>query len=384
MCGKSPALEARLAAEILSGGPMPFDRFMARALYDPDGGYYASSGKRVGKSGDFITNVSMGPVFGEVMAGQIVEMWEALGRPGDFVVCEQGANDGHLAADILRGLEPTPLSGVRMILIEPVPALRRVQQELLRGANVSWVAAPDELPEMCGVHYSNELLDALPVHVLRSHGTGWSELSVAREHDRFVWSEGPPGDEVRLLAESLPLRPQGFTTEVCTGYGALMRGVGERIRRGFFLAIDYGLSAREFLDEHRREGTLRCYSRHRQDGRPLEDVGQKDLTAHVNFSHLVQAADAAGWSLGGFADQHHFLVGAATKMLLALDGQPNPTKLRPLTALLHPENMGRQFQAIVFSRSVLDAQLSGFQYARPSASRFLSSPPALAGSWLCN
>ena len=117
MSGKLPGLEARLAAEILSRGPMPFDRFMARALYDPDGGYYASSGRRVGRSGDFITNVSMGPVFGEVLAGQLVEMWEALGCPDDFVVCEQGANDGCLAADILKGLEATPLSGVRMILI---------------------------------------------------------------------------------------------------------------------------------------------------------------------------------------------------------------------------------------------------------------------------
>lgn len=375
MCGKSPGLEARLAAEILGRGPMTFDRFMERALYDPAGGYYAVSGQRVGRHGDFITNVSMGPVFGKVLAGQILEMWEALGRPADFVLCEQGANDGHLAADILRGLEGSPLAGVRLILIEPVPALRSAQLATLAGANVGWVASPDELPEMCGVHYSNELLDALPVHVLRSNGEGWSELSVAREQDAFVWSEGPLSEDVRPLAESLPARPSGFTTEVCTGYLDLMRRVGDRIRRGFFLAIDYGLTTSDLLAEHRREGTLRCYSQHRQDARPLEAVGQKDITAHVNYSLLTRAAFASGWALGGFADQHHFLVGAATKMLLELDGHPNPAQLRPLTALLHPENMGRQFQAILFSRGIPPPRLSGFQHARQSDSDALTAEP---------
>lgn len=366
MCGKSPGLEARLAAEILSRGPMPFDWFMERALYEPDVGYYAASSQRVGRRGDFITNVSLGPVFGKVLAGQIVEMWKGLGCPADFVLCEQGANDGCLAADILRGLEGTPLSGVRLILIEPVPALRSVQQAKLSGANVRWVASPDELQESCGVHYSNELLDALPVHVLRSHGEGWNELAVAFEHGRFVWSEGPLSDDVRSIAGAFPVRPRGFTIEVCTRYHDLMRRVGDRIQRGYFLAIDYGLTTGELLAEHRREGTLRCYSRHRQDARPLESVGQKDITAHVNYSLLVQAALASGWELGGFADQHHFLVGAATKMLLDLDGHPNPAQLRPLTALLHPENMGRQFQAILFSRGIPPPRLSGFQHARPS------------------
>jgi len=366
MCARSPGLKARLAAEIEAGGPIPFARFMEQALYDPQDGYYSAGPGRVGKRGDFITSVSMGPVFGEVLAGQFLELWDALGRPQDFAICEQGGNDGAFASDVRRALEQTPLAEVRWILIEPLPRLRAAQEERLRGTPTDWVSSPRELPEFCGIHFSNELFDALPVHVVRSDGSRWSELRVGRAADQFIWVEAAPTPEVAAAIADFPQRPAGFTSEVCTRHAEIFQGVGSRLTRGALLAIDYGLTTQALLAGHRSEGTLRCYAGHRQDGLPLQEPGQKDITAHVNFSHLVREARNAGWRPLALTDQHHFLVGAAQKLLLALDGHPNPKKLRPLVSLLHPENMGRQFQAVLFAKGCGEIPLSGFQYARPS------------------
>jgi len=314
--------------------------------------------------GDFITSASVGPVFGEVLAGQFLEMWEQLGQPRDFAICEQGGNDGTFAADVRQALQPTPLAGVRWIFIEPVPHLREAQQERLRETPTHWVSSANELPEFCGVHFSNELFDALPVHVVRSDGTRWNELRVGRSDGAFVWVEAALSPGVTEAIEDFPSRPAGFTTEICTRYGEVLEGVGRRMQRGFLLSIDYGMTTEALLADHRCEGTLRCYFGHRQDSSPLETPGRKDITAHVNFSHLVREALKAGWEPLALTDQHHFLVGASRKMLLAMDGHPNPAKLRPLMSLLHPENMGRQFHAILFAKGCKGMSLSGFQHAR--------------------
>lgn len=367
MSGKLPGLEERLAAEIASRGPIGFDRFMECALYDSDDGYYASGAKRVGKDGDFFTNVSLGPVYGEILAGQFLEMWCALGQPGDFALVEQGANDGRLARDILDALADTPLGGIRLNIVEPHAALRRVQEETLLSKNVGWFQRTEDLPEICGVHFSNELFDSFPVHVVRSTGESWSELLVGWDEGGFCWKQAPPGPELAEILSLFPQRPPGFTTEICKGYAGFFRSFSVKLSRGFLLAVDYGLTTAALLEEHRREGTLRCYSGHRSDCHPLDAPGKKDMTAHVNFSLLAEEAIRSGWNLEKFTDQHHFLVGAATKMLLALDGSPNSRKLRQLTTLLHPESMGRQFHAILFSKGMEPGTaLSGFRHARDS------------------
>jgi SAM-dependent MidA family methyltransferase len=367
MSGKSPGLEARLAAEIETSGPLRFDRFMERALYDPEDGYYASGKSAIGKHGDFFTNVSIGPVYGEVLAGQFVEMWHALGRPSGFTLIEQGAGDGQLAQDILNALASTALAGVPLVVVEPSDALRKIQSEKLTGHNVSWVADADALPELCGVHYSNELFDAFPVRVVRSTGGGWLELFVDSKDESFTWLEMPLAGELAVIVAEFPIRPKGFTTEVCLAHRPLLQTLSAKITRGFLLAVDYGMTSESLLAEHRADGTLSCYRGHRRDSNPLEAPGQKDLTAHVNFSLLAQNATEAGWQLANFTDQHHFLVGAATSLLLSMDGKtPDASgrkKLRSLKMLLHPESMGRQFHAILFSKGISDVKLSGFQYA---------------------
>jgi len=371
MCGKSPGLEARLAAEIKSGGPIAFDRFMERALYDPEAGYYASGRSAIGRHGDFFTNVSIGPVFGEALAGQFVEMWRALGQPSGFTLVEQGAGDGQLARDILEALASTPLDGAPLFLVEPSPVLRAMQSGKLAGRNVSWVACAAALPELCGVHYSNELFDAFPVHLVRSTGDGWAELHVGHENHAFTWREMPVAGELAGIVATFPARPKGFTTEVCLSHRSLLRALSSKITRGFLLAVDYGMPRESLLAEHRTDGTLACYRGHRRDGNPLETPGEKDITAHVNFSLLAEDAVKAGWQFAHLTDQHHFLVGAATALLLAMDGKPPDAagrkKILSLRMLLNPEGMGRQFHAILFSRGISGVSLSGFRHARTRA-----------------
>jgi SAM-dependent MidA family methyltransferase len=372
MSGKLRGLEARLVAEIAASGPISFSRFMERALYDPEDGYYASGKCAIGRGGDFYTNVSIGPVYGEVLAGQFVEMWEAMSRPPGFTLVEQGAGDGQLSLDILEALDLTALAGVRLILVEPSTALRDLQAARLAGRKVAWVKDAAELPEFTGVHYSNELFDAFPVHLIRSTGREWAELHVDYVDNAFIWHERPVAGEPAAITANFPDRPKGFTTEVCLSHRLLLKTLATKIARGFLLAVDYGLSGEALLAEHRTDGTLSCYRGHRRDSNPLESPGDKDLTAHVNFSLLAEDAVKAGWQFRNLTDQHHFLVGAATRLLLSLDGLPqNPEtrkKLRALRTLLHPEGMGRQFHAILFSRGVPDVRLSGFQYARNSGS----------------
>ena len=150
----------------------------------------------------------------------------------------------------------------------------------------------------------------------------------------------------------------------------LLRTLAARIPRGFLLAVDYGMCRESLLAEHRTGGTLSCYRGHRRDSNPLEAPGEKDITAHVNFSLLRNDAVEAGWNFMNFTDQHHFLVGAAKSLLLSMDGKipdgEGRRKLRSLRTLLHPESMGQQFHAIVFSKGVAGAKLSGFQYAGES------------------
>ena len=372
---KSPGLSQIISDEIVCGGAISFARFMELALYAPEYGYYASGHASVGRAGDFYTSVSVGPVFGEVLAGQILEMWRALGMPDDFTIVEQGANDGQLACDVLDALAGTPLSDVHFVIVEPFSVLRAIQASKLDGRGVRWVEGADDLPSFCGVHFSNELFDAFPVHVVRSNGNSWNELHVALAAEEFVWKALLPGPDVAEALAAYPCRPAGYTTEVRLSHRTLLDALASKLTSGFVLAIDYGMTAENLLAPHRCDGTLSCYLAHRRDGNPLALPGEKDITAHVDFTALAHDALRAGLALEGFADQHHFLVGASSSMLREMDGNgciPEPSiqkKLLQLRTLLHPESMGTQFHVILFSKEAdAGGEMSGFQFARDPSS----------------
>ena len=362
MSARSPGLSARIAAEILVSGPIPFSRFMELALYDSAGGYYSSGRAVVGHGGDFYTSVSLGPVLGEILAGQFIELWEILGRPGDFTLVEQGANDGRLAEDVLNALSGTPLDGATMILVEPFEPLRDAQQKRLQGRGVRWVQSPDFLPEFTGVHFSNELFDALPVDLVEARSGLWKNLRVAHDGKSFLLQPE------EFLETNWPSRPDGFRAEIRRDQRALLASIASKLLRGHLLAIDYGMTREELLSPHRCGGTLACYAAHRRDDDPFEHIGEKDMTAHVDFTALAADARACGLEPLGYTDQHHFLVGAATHILQSLDGIP-PTpasmkKLRALRSLLHPETLGVQFKVLLASKGAPGTRISGFRHAR--------------------
>jgi SAM-dependent MidA family methyltransferase len=343
---------------------MRFSRYMELALYDPLEGYYTSGRAAVGREGDFFTSVSIGPVFGAILAGQFLEMWEALGRPPEFRLVEQGANDGRLSRDILKALSETPLAGVPLTLIEPASVLREKQAATLEGCDVQWVERAEDLHPFDGVHFSNELFDALPFDILEARDGAWHELQVHADELGFSFQPAPHP----IQSIDLPPRPDGYRTELRRHQRDLIETLSSRLCRGFLLAIDYGMPRAELLAPHRSGGTLACYAQHRRDEAPLENPGEKDITAHVDFTTFAQDANACGLALEGYTDQHHFLVGAATGLLKSLDGAaPTPSTLkilRSLRTLLHPETMGTQFKSILFSKNTPPTtRLSGFQHA---------------------
>jgi SAM-dependent MidA family methyltransferase len=224
---------------------------------------------------------------------------------------------------------------------------------------VSWYATLEEVPGFTGVHFSNELVDAFPVHLVRWRGGGWRELYVTGElgwEERAVWNEA-------LLARlgDVP-QIEGYTTEVnleALRWAATLAG---RIERGWVLAVDYGMTRERYYAPERHTGTLQCYAGHTKGIDPLGNPGHCDLTAHVEFTSLAGAFLLAGMELAGYTDQHHFLTGLAARAFA--ERAPTPQEARGLKTLLHPEMLGTSFQVLGMARNVPAEGLAGFRFAR--------------------
>ena len=361
------ALADALRDEIARRGPIPFRDFMERALYDPVQGYYGSGRARVGRGGDFFTNVSVGPLFGRLLARQFAEMWVALGKPAEFAIVEQGAHHGDFAADVLAALRDTAsacLTATTYWVVEPLAALRQTQQEKLatwEGSKVRWVESLAELPPFVGVHFSNELPDAFPVHRIARRGDGWRERFVDFDGARFVFIDASVSNVALTTALAcLPDVSPGYETEINLAAPAWIAEVAARLERGFMLAIDYGYPRAEYYRPERDHGTLSAYAGHQREPDPLARPGEIDLTAHVDFTSLAEAGIAAGLSLAGFTDQHHFMVGLG--QLHFHGDNASPQEIRAFKTLMHPNLMGRSFHAICLARHADEARLSGFRF----------------------
>ncbi len=372
MSGKSPGpepLAEHLRRRIAHTGTIGFDEFMAAALYGP-GGYYATGAPRTGKRGDFFTSVSVGPVFGRLLAAQFAEMWDALGRPDDFTLVEQGAADGQLMADVLAAWPSAP---PRAIIVEPLPSLRDLQQQTLApwSERLTHVAHEDDLPPFTGVFFANELLDAFPVKLLAREGGAWRERRVGLEGEKFVFVEMPAPDPV------LPVPPGcgRFAAEVRPSLDPWMRAVAEKLRRGWMLLVDYGYPESARYHPARAAGTLAAYRDHARQDDPLASPGAQDLTAHVDFTAVAWAAENAGLRLAGFADQHHALAALAALAFPPMASAPlGPEAAKDMLALrqlLHPETMGTQFKFLALAKNAA-APLAAFRFARDARQELFS------------
>ena len=351
---------------------MPFRRFMELALYHPEHGYYASGRACIGRRGDFFTNVSVGPLFGRLLARQIAEMWRVLGAPADFTIIEQGAHGGELAADVLGGMReifPACSEAARYRIVEPFPKLEARQRERLAtfDGKVAWSRGLEDVRVEAGAHISNELPDAFPVHLVKWVCGEWREQMVVDQGGRFVFSDGPAvADELREACTRIPAPlPEGYMTEVNPAAAAWIREVAATMGRGFVLAVDYGFPRHEYYAPTRTAGTLSAYAGHRRELDMLARPGEIDLTAHVEFDSLIESAASGGLELEGFTDQHHFMVGLGMEHFA--DGA-NAGERRAFQTLMHPQFMGTAFKAVTFSKGVAPVSpLAGFRFARSAA-----------------
>jgi len=355
--------------QIASSGPVSFRWFMEQALYHPVYGYYASGRAAIGKQGDFFTSVSVGTLFGRLIAMQFAEIWERLGCPSPFTIVEQGANNGDFAADVLLALQtgfPACLAALRYVIIEPFEALSiRQRQGLHQWPQVSWCKSPDKLDPFCGVHFSNELLDAMPVHLVRYSGGKWNELHVDA---RFELINGPLDSS--LLPALLASVPQieGYRTEINLEALTWVEAMAAKLTRGCLLVIDYGFPQEIYYSPERTCGTLAGYANHRRLDNPIEAVGEADITAHVDFTRLIRHAEKQGLTLAGFTDQHHFMVGLGSR---AFPDTPVPQPpdwqktMRAFRTLMHPGLMGLAFKVVALQKGMdaSAAPLTGFKFA---------------------
>lgn len=339
---------------------------MELALYCPEMGYYERENESVGKGGDFVTSVSAGSLFGQLFAFQFASWCEDSSGPVQWV--EAGAHDGKLAADMLAAVRdrlPELFERLDYCIIEPSEIRQSWQRKLLEpfGKKVRWVGSVQDLASqgVNGVLFSNELLDAFPVHRLGWDAAGkrWFEWGVGSVGERFEWRmmlENIRDWSLELAAAGFDIPPDlaavlpdGFILEFSPEAGQWWRDAGQVLRQGRLVTADYGLLAEQFLVPERRMGTLRSYRRHVMGNDLLAVPGEQDLTAHVNFSQLIRAGERAGLRTETLTSQSEFLANLAQRMW-SNASPPSPAQIRQFQTLTHPEHLGRAFRVLVQSR----------------------------------
>jgi SAM-dependent MidA family methyltransferase len=377
--GEDEALAARIRAEIRAIGPMTFARFMDLALYDPEGGYYRSADARPGRAGDFLTAPELHPIFGEVVANQLVEIWERLDRPDPFVVEEHGAGDGALAEAALRGLQGAGselLEAIRYVPVEIDPRRTEDFADRLAVAGFAERIGTARTGSYTGVVLANELLDALPVHRIGVRDGRLMECFVSLDDGGAfgdAWHEpSTPAIAQRLAAEGVTLA-EGQSAEACLELDRWIAAAVTPLERGALLLFDYGTAAAELYDPARRpNGTVRAFARHRLADDVYAHIGRQDLTAHVDLTAVAAAARSAGLTEIGRTSQAEFLMGNGIEARLrAVQADPATTleeyaALRSaLVRLIDPAGMGG-FQVLAFGRRWPDGPpLAGFAYRAP-------------------
>jgi SAM-dependent MidA family methyltransferase len=352
-----------------AGGAISFSEYMELALYAPGLGYYSARADQFGGGGDFVTAPESSPLFAHSLARQTSEILSAVGG-GD--ICEVGAGRGALATDLLEALARVDCLPRRYWIIERSPALRESQQARLASrlpdlmARIRWC---DDFPQSFrGVLLANEVLDAIPADRFRVGAAGVRECRVGWRDDRFCWVEAdcsgsPLEGHIASILESLEQRlPEGYESECAPARQAWVSRLGERLERGVAMLFDYGYGRAEYYHPQRSSGTLRCFHRHRAHDDPLLLTGLQDISVHVDFTALAEAAAAAGLTIPGYTTQAEFLL--ATGLLDACrDIDPGTRRHVELTAqikrLTLPGEMGEAVKVLALARDY-SGPLTGF------------------------
>ncbi len=350
------------------GGAISFARFMELALYAPGLGYYSAGSRKFGEAGDFVTAPEISPLFSRCLAREYVSVLEALGG-GE--VLEMGAGSGRMAADALLEMERLGKLPQRYCILELSAELRQRQRETLNASaphlipKVQWL---DELPGegFSGVIVGNELLDAMPVAKFRYGAEGAVELGVRIEGDGFAWVD--LGQEESFLQSVATLKSDtawidGYESEINTALAPWLASMAGVLNTGLVLLIDYGFPRHEYYHADRVGGTVMCHFRHRAHPDPLVLPGLQDITAHVDFTAVAEAARVAGLEIEGYTTQANFLLGAGINELLedeALSPQQRIELAQGVKKLVLPSEMGELFKVIGLSRGLDNVSLRGF------------------------
>jgi SAM-dependent MidA family methyltransferase len=401
-------LEKKIAEKIKQEGPVTFETFMDMALYYPELGYYSSPEGIIGRKGDFYTAPHLHPLFGAMMARQLMEMWDSMGRPPLFHAVEMGAGAGYLCKDILDYLSRTEkglsssqdkngfLGSMKYVIVEPFCHFEEKQKRLLGdfAKDIKWIRSLEDLkkhripahpssmaellrrtearndvtetsPEnITGCIFSNELLDAFPVHLVEMEEE-LKEIYIDLRKGKFgeIKDSVSSGELTGYLKEfSAGLQP-GYRTEINLKIKDWLREVSAALSKGFILTIDYGYSAGEYYSKERTKGTLLCYRGHQTNENPYYNVGEQDITAHVNFSSLKKWGEVQGFRTVGYCPQGTFLIASGideviTELYAGRDDYSSETaKIR---GLIFPQGMGETHSVMIQYKGEDRPTLRGF------------------------
>ncbi|XGV95629.1 MAG: class I SAM-dependent methyltransferase [Leptolyngbya sp. BL-A-14] len=338
---------------------LTFAEYMDLALYHPQHGYYATNTTMIGERGDFFTSPHLGSDFGELLAEQFVQMWDIMQRPDPFTLVEMGAGQGLLAVDVLRYIQrqhPNFLRSLEYIIVDQAAALIAEQKRHLNASEVpdvplNWRSL-DEIPShsVTGCFFSNELVDAFPVHQITLTAGKLQEIYVtlAQAGTEEVQFEEAIGElSTPQLAQYFDLvgiqlnaatYPNHYRSEVNLAALEWMRNVAHRLQRGYVLTIDYGYTSERYYSPTRSQGTLQCYYQHTHHSNPYINVGRQDITAHVDFTALIRQGEASGLTTIGFTQQSLFLMALGLGDRMVALSQSTATSPQEIQSLLHQRN----------------------------------------------
>src|SRR5262245_53339269 len=360
-----------LAEEVRKHGVISFARFMQLALYSPQRGYYERKNGVIGATGDYYTSVSVGRLFGELLAFEFAAWVEKL-RIRPLQLVEAGAHGGNLCVDILSWLareRPSLYEVIEYWIVEPSKIRQAWQGARLEkfAGRVCWVDSISSLPRsgISGVIFSNELLDAMPVHRLGwdPRKGKWFEWGVALDGERFVWQKCSISPEQASAflehahfdfpPELTVALPTGYAIEVSPAAAKWWTQAARTLRCGKLLAIDFGFTSEELMKRHNEQGTLRAYRRHQASSDLLANPGEQDLTADVNFTQLQHVGERLGLSTEGLLSQEQFLTRIAQRIWKKESsfGEWTSKQVRQFQTLTHPEHLGRSFRVLIQERT---------------------------------
>lgn len=346
-----------------AGGWIDFARFMDLALYTPGLGYYSAGATKFGSAGDFVTAPELTPLFGQALARQLAD---ALPHTAGNIL-EFGAGSGKLALDILQELERLGSLPQRYYILDVSADLRERQWQTFQQhgihllQHVEWI---DTLPEhFSGIMLGNEVLDAMPAHLITLDEHGWQQRGVCNTDSGFAWANAPiDAPQLQHICQTLEVTAP-YLSEVSLANRAFIRTLAQHLQQGLILLIDYGFGASEYYHPQRNQGTLMCHYRHHSHGEPFFLPGLQDITVHVDFSAIAQTAIDNDLDLHGYTTQSHFLLNSGISDLLQ---RLNPEDIKhylpqtkALQKLMNIEEMGELFKVIGLSRN-LDIDLRGF------------------------